>query len=627
MSNVIFNNFTGGIVSPKMAGNYGSAIYHNGCRKLENFSVMLQGGITRRPPSLLLRKAIYGNTILRLIPFTIDVDQSYFIGLGSGKFCMFQYNTTTKTFTTAVLLGANDTFWSDTPFDAADLDAIQYAQSADTLYLVHPSYHPQKICKNGTYYTCSNINATLTRYTDAQGHTDQVYDPMGEKESGTGNDDIFKSANNYPSVVAFLNNRLWLASSNNHLIRYWASRPFDHEKFWYYEMVRTENTEYSADYVNAYISAKEYSSSSAYAVGDYCIHSGSYYKCKTAIAEGGEAWNASHWDELLPGKTYTVRATVTDDCAIRFDASGNDAIRWISAKNNIIVGTASGEYAIPGNANGNNYQLSDLSSYGSQKGAVAVQANSEVIFPQAGGKKIRSITAGNEGYACVDLTYHCDRLIAEHNGVKRMAWRRVPDPTLYVVLNDGTMAVLFYDRGYGLMAWAHWSFGRHNSTDLAVVKDVIVCDTPEGQQTLLYVTRGSASYVERLSDVDASEGLTTAYKDWPGQQSSTGANDGNIAYTSEMQTNPYEFNSSTYGSSLGKKKRIRAFTCRTYKSTAFEAGYDERYMKSYSGSQDFNDVEILTPGGYENFVQMTVRSVGSNPLTVLAFSLDLEAER
>ena len=50
MSTVAFTNFTSGLVSPKLAGNYSSTIYHNGCAELENFVVMLQGGVTRRPP-------------------------------------------------------------------------------------------------------------------------------------------------------------------------------------------------------------------------------------------------------------------------------------------------------------------------------------------------------------------------------------------------------------------------------------------------------------------------------------------------------------------------------------------------------------------------------------------------
>ena len=42
--------------------------------------------------------------------------------------------------------------------------------------------------------------------------------------------------------------------------------------------------------------APEYSPSSAYAVGSFVYHDGNIYQCTTAIADGGEAWNAAHWE-------------------------------------------------------------------------------------------------------------------------------------------------------------------------------------------------------------------------------------------------------------------------------------------------------------------------------------------
>lgn len=47
--------------------------------------------------------------------------------------------------------------------------------------------------------------------------------------------------------------------------------------------------------VNAAL-APEYSATSAYSVGAIVYHDGSIYQCKTAIADGGEAWNAEHWE-------------------------------------------------------------------------------------------------------------------------------------------------------------------------------------------------------------------------------------------------------------------------------------------------------------------------------------------
>ena len=42
--------------------------------------------------------------------------------------------------------------------------------------------------------------------------------------------------------------------------------------------------------------APEYSPSAAYSVGSIVYHDGNIYQCTTAIAEGGEAWNAAHWE-------------------------------------------------------------------------------------------------------------------------------------------------------------------------------------------------------------------------------------------------------------------------------------------------------------------------------------------
>ena len=53
------------------------------------------------------------------------------------------------------------------------------------------------------------------------------------------------------------------------------------------------------------IIAAEYSTSTTYAVGDYCIRNGALYRCKTAIPTG-EAWTSSHWDVALLASDLTA---------------------------------------------------------------------------------------------------------------------------------------------------------------------------------------------------------------------------------------------------------------------------------------------------------------------------------
>lgn len=58
------------------------------------------------------------------------------------------------------------------------------------------------------------------------------------------------------------------------------------------------------------IIAPEYSKKT-YAVGDYCIHDGKFFVCKTAITGSGENWTAAHWTETTVGAALAGKANKT----------------------------------------------------------------------------------------------------------------------------------------------------------------------------------------------------------------------------------------------------------------------------------------------------------------------------
>ena len=62
--------------------------------------------------------------------------------------------------------------------------------------------------------------------------------------------------------------------------------------------------EHEGDITNHMLSiANEYAETTevGYAVGDYCIYENRLYRCTTAIAVGGETWDASHWEAVNVG--------------------------------------------------------------------------------------------------------------------------------------------------------------------------------------------------------------------------------------------------------------------------------------------------------------------------------------
>ena len=95
-----------------------------------------------------------------------------------------------------------------TPYTAANLPRLNFAQSADVMYLVHPSYEIRTLSR-------TDHNAwTLTTATITGSPTPSL-----------------SSSNNYPSVVTFFEQRLVFAASNNNPQTVWFSKSADYLNF------------------------------------------------------------------------------------------------------------------------------------------------------------------------------------------------------------------------------------------------------------------------------------------------------------------------------------------------------------------------------------------------------------
>ncbi len=93
-----------------------------------------------------------------------------------------------------------------TPFETANIFDITFAQSADTMYLAHPSYAVRKLTRTGhTSWTLASPTFTETSST------------------------VISSSNNYPSTVTFFEERLVFAGSNNNPQTIWFSKSGDYE--------------------------------------------------------------------------------------------------------------------------------------------------------------------------------------------------------------------------------------------------------------------------------------------------------------------------------------------------------------------------------------------------------------
>lgn len=131
-------NFSAGEISPRLFARVDVAKYANGCYRLENLITQRFGGVKKRGGTEFIR-ATKSNGSVRLIPFVYSVTQAYILEFGNGYIRFFTNGGQVES-------GGNPVEVA-TPWSASEIWDLQFAQSADVLYLAHPNYAPRKLTR------------------------------------------------------------------------------------------------------------------------------------------------------------------------------------------------------------------------------------------------------------------------------------------------------------------------------------------------------------------------------------------------------------------------------------------------------------------------------------------------
>ena len=117
-------------------------------------------------------------------------------------------DTTSFTTYTGSGVSVDKLFEVATPYTSAQLNDVRFAQSADVMYLVHPSHAVRTLSRtdhNAWTFATPTINENSTP--------------------------VLTSTNNYPSVVTFFEQRLVFAATNNNPQTLWFSKSADYLNF------------------------------------------------------------------------------------------------------------------------------------------------------------------------------------------------------------------------------------------------------------------------------------------------------------------------------------------------------------------------------------------------------------
>lgn len=223
-------SFNAGELSPRLEGRVDLDKYVHGCRTLENFLPMVQGGLIKRSGTRFVKAVKTASAVTRLVPFEFGTTQAYILEFGDLYVRVYYasggaleatvainqvlaqspirvetgpghgFVTGNQVFITgSTIPGINNSYFHVTvinanqfdligtsslgaggpggtvarvhefvtPYTTAELDGLQFAQSADVLYIAHPNHAPRKLSRTGhTSWTLTPIAFNPPAFSD-----------------------------------------------------------------------------------------------------------------------------------------------------------------------------------------------------------------------------------------------------------------------------------------------------------------------------------------------------------------------------------------------------------------------------------------------------------------------------
>ena len=480
--------------------------------KRNNASINLTGqnitGITQANPAVLTYSGsdTYANGD--------QVDISGVVGMtqvNNRRFTVANVNTGANTFELSGINSTGYTAYSSggtvsevytvtTPYLEADLFQLKFTQSADVLYITHPSYAPRKLSRTShTSWTLSTITFLDGPYLPLNS-TSTTIAPSAALGSG-----ITLTA----SAATFT-----LVTDVGRVVR------IKHGSTWGYARITAvaSTTSATADVVNTFGGT---TASANWRLGLYSDTTG-YPSCVTFFQDrlffgfGNpqrvDGSKSGDYENFAPTATD---GTVASDNAVSasFNSYDVQTTRWIVGDEKaLLAGTAEGEWVVRASSQSEalsptNIQATQATSEGSAN-MQPVRAGKSTLFVQKSGRKVREMAYVYEvdGFLSPDMTAFWEHITL--GGIKEMAFQKEPQSIVWSVRNDGELLGFTYERDQKVLAWHKHELGGYSDsghTAIPIVESVACIPSADGTRDELwmvvkrYVNGGVKRYVEYMT--------------------------------------------------------------------------------------------------------------------------------
>ncbi len=434
--------FDVGVISPQVLGRTDLEKRSAALGLLKNFVSLAHGPVERRPGLEYITQLRDSTEKGRLLPFEFSVDQAYIIVANDGFFRFYKDGG-------EIQAGGGGTYEVAHTYGEADLDDIDTAQSADTLYIAQPDHAQATLSR----YDHNNWTLADIVYEDGPLASQNITTTTLTPSATTGSITITASA------ITGINSDTGFQSTDvGRLIG------ILHGSTWGIAKITavTSTTVVSATVLTNFGGT---SAQSAWKLGFWSDTTGFPRTVTFAFDRlgwaGSEAFPNYNWlSKVSEYTTHILDDPLTDASALNLPLSAGklNAIRWMRFPRRLTVGTGGTEWWMTdvsgaGPVTAESKQAVPASGHGCS-GVKPVEMGNILVFLQKHDKVVRELfyEYENDSFAGEELTVLAEHLTREY-GIVRMAFQRTPHRILWCVRSDGKLLGCTYYREHKVTGW------------------------------------------------------------------------------------------------------------------------------------------------------------------------------
>ena len=514
-------SFNAGELSPLLKGRPTLDKYRNGCETLENFIPQIQGPARKRPGTRFVAEVKDSADATRLIPFEYSTTQAYVLEFGD-LYIRFYLDGGVVESSPGV------PYEIVSPYTSAQVAALEYAQSADVVYITHPDHPPYKLART------SALSWTITAVTFA-------WPPFNDENVGTttltasavtGNITLTASASLFVSAdvgsyfkiseVSASKYNQWttgVSHSSGDIVYYLGniyqsgttaaagSRPPIHTSgaesdgavtwtFLHDGAGYAQITGYtSATLVNATVikrlPATALTGSTRWAEGAWSArrgypHAVTFYEDRLWFA-GSASKPQTLWASVS-GDYENHKYGTNDDDALNYTINTQDmnTIEWLAPTKVLAIGTANGEFTLSATqisdpVTPTNVKITPQTTFGSATDVKPLRVGSVILFLQRAGRKLREYAYqfDTDSFVAPNMNVLADHIT--ESGVLELAYQQEPSQIVWAPRTDGVLTGMTYERTEDVVGWHRHTIGG------GIVESAVTVPHWDGDQDVLWL--------------------------------------------------------------------------------------------------------------------------------------------